>query len=369
MTSLGTIVIVGAGLAAAAAAETLRAEGFDGRIVMIGDEAQPALRAAAPDQGLPPGRVGFEAAVVHPRSWYDEQRIELMLADRRHGLDPASRSVELDDGSTVGFDRLLLATGSDPGPWMSAAATSMAFTSCGRGSHADAIRGGISPARQVVVVGGGWIASEVAASARQLGAGVTMVSPSTVPLEKVLGLEVGTVYRDLHLEHGVRIVAGRRVVGFDGETAVERVALDDGTTIEADLVVVGVGATPRIELASRAGLAVGDGVVVDSASRDRRPWHLRSRRHRGGLAPHLRVAHPCRALGQRSSPGPRGGPQHARHGANRTSGSRTCTRTSSTSGWSTRATHRPGIGSSSAATRRRGSSWRSGSTATASWPG
>ena len=264
MTSIGTIVIVGAGLAAAAAAETLRAEGFDGRIVMIGDEAEPPYERPPLTKDYLRGESGFAAAVVHPRSWYDDQRIELMLRTLVSGLDPATRSVKLGDGSRVGFDRLLLATGSDPRTLDVRGDHLDGVHVLRTRGHADAIREAISPARQVVVVGGGWIASEVAASARQLGASVTMVAPSTVPLEKVLGLEVGTVYRALHLEHGVRIVAGRRVVGFDGETAVERVALDDGTTIDADLVVVGVGATPRVELARRAGLAVGDGVLVDS---------------------------------------------------------------------------------------------------------
>jgi 3-phenylpropionate/trans-cinnamate dioxygenase ferredoxin reductase subunit len=138
-------------------------------------------------------------------------------------------------------------------------------------AHADAIRRAVPGAGHVVVVGAGWIGSEVAASIRQGGARVTIVTPDDVPLERPLGTEVGSIVRDLHLEHGVEILGGRHVVGFGGRHSVEAVHLGDGSSLEADLVVVGIGATPRVELATAAGLAVANGVIVDERLAAGRP--------------------------------------------------------------------------------------------------
>ena len=232
--------------------------------------------------------------------------------------------------------------------------------------QSDAIRAAATTARHVVVVGGGWIASELAATIRQLGGEVTIVSPTEVPLQKHLGREVGTVYRDLHAEHGVEIVAGRRVVGFEGRTAVERALLDDGTAIAADLAVVGAGAIPRLDLAREAGLGIGDGVIVDAFLETDVPgiyaagdiaaaWHP-------VLETRIRVEHWDNARRQ--------GRTAARNMlglASPTTGCRTCSRISTTSGWSTPAMRRNGIGWSSGATRRDARSWPSGSTATV-WP-
>jgi len=169
------------------------------------------------------------------------------------------------------FDRLLLASGSAPRvldvPGNSLDGVHLLRTH----AHADAIRAAVPAAGRVVVVGGGWIGTEVAASIRQSGASVTIVMPDAVPLERVLGIEVGTIIGDLHREHGVEILAGRHVAGFGGRTSVEAVHMSDGSSIEADLVVVGIGAMPRVELATAAGLAVADGVVVDEHLATSRP--------------------------------------------------------------------------------------------------
>jgi 3-phenylpropionate/trans-cinnamate dioxygenase ferredoxin reductase subunit len=242
----------------------VRAVGCAGRLVVVG---VAPVRPSAP----PPltkeylrGESPFEKAQVHPADWYDERRIEIARATRVTAIDPAASTVTVDDGAQVAFDRLLLATGSAPRPLGVPGARLGGVHLLRTRAHADAIRAAVGSASRVVVVGGGWIGTEVAASIRQRGAAVTLITPDDVPLEKPLGTEVATIIRDLHLEHGVKILAGRQVVGFGGTTAVERVDLDDGTSIPADLVVVGIGATPRVELATAAALPVsGGGVEVD----------------------------------------------------------------------------------------------------------
>ena len=263
MSDIRTIVIIGASLAGAKAAEALRKEGYDGRIVMFGDEPRlPYLRPPLSKEYLR-GESPFDKTLVHPPAWYDEQRIELNLATPVRALDSATHEVVLADGHRLAFDRLLIATGSSPRrltiPGNDLAGVHYLRTV----EDADAIRDAAVGAHRVVVIGGGWIGAEVAASMRQLGLPVTVVAPGSVLLERVLGTEVGTVYRDLHAEHGVELVMNQRAAAFRGSNKVESVEVADGTRIQGDLVVVGVGAQPRTELAAGAGLDVGDGILVD----------------------------------------------------------------------------------------------------------
>lgn len=263
MSDIRTIVIIGASLAGAKAAEALRKEGYDGRIVMFGDEPRlPYLRPPLSKEYLR-GESPFDKTLVHPPAWYDEQRIELNLATPVRALDSATHEVVLADGHRLAFDRLLIATGSSPRrltiPGNDLAGVHYLRTV----EDADAIRDAAVGAHRVVVIGGGWIGAEVAASMRQLGLPVTVVAPGSVLLERVLGTEVGTVYRDLHAEHGVELVMNQRAAAFRGTNKVESVEIADGTRIQGDLVVVGVGAQPRTELAAGAGLDVGDGIFVD----------------------------------------------------------------------------------------------------------
>lgn len=263
MSDLKTIVIVGAGLAAAKAAETLRSEGFDGPIVMLGEEPRPPYLRPPLSKDYLRGESKPEDAFVQPIDWYAEQRIDLRTETRVTALEPRSRSVVLADGSRLDYERLLLATGSVarriPVPGADLAGVHHLRTM----ADADAIRIAASRARRAVIVGGGWIGSEVAASLRQLGLEVTLVIDGNAPLEGVLGAEVAAVYRDLHLEHAVDLVTGHRAVAFHGQDTMSAVELDDGTRIEADMAVVGIGATPRIELAEAAGLDTVDGIIVD----------------------------------------------------------------------------------------------------------
>ena len=263
MTDISTIVIIGASLAGVKAAEALRKEGYDGRIVMLGEEPhRPYLRPPLSKEYLR-GATELDKVFVHPETWYAEQRIELNPSTHVRAIEPATRNVVLDSGRRVAFDRLLIATGAAsrrlaiPGGDLAGVRYLRTL------EDADAIRDAAADAHRVVVVGGGWIGAEVAASIRQLGLPVAMIADGSVPLERVLGTEVGTIYRDIHAERGVELVMNQRAVAFLGRSVVEAVETADGRRIEADLVVVGVGAQPRTELAVAADLAVGDGILVD----------------------------------------------------------------------------------------------------------
>ena len=258
-----TFVIVGASLAGAKAAETLRAEGFDGRVVLIGDEARRPYERPPLSKDYLRGEKDFDAAAVHPAGFYDEHDIDLRTSTTVTAIGPAERSVTLASGEQITWDRLLLATGAVPRRLSVEGADLPGVLYLRSVEDANTLRQAISPSAQVVVIGAGWIGAEVAASARQVGAAVAIVELAAVPLERVLGPEVGAVYRDLHASHGVDLHFWVGVEAIVGSTAVEAVRLSDGTVLDATAVVVGVGVTPRVELAEAAGLAVDNGVVVD----------------------------------------------------------------------------------------------------------
>jgi 3-phenylpropionate/trans-cinnamate dioxygenase ferredoxin reductase subunit len=258
-----TFVIVGASLAGAKAAEALREHGFDGRVVLVGaEEDRPYERPPLSKEYLR-GEAGRERIYVHGESFYGENAIELRLGRLATGLDTERQELELDDGERVRYDRLLLATGAEPRRLAIPGAELAGVHYLRSVADADRLRERLGRAGRVVVVGAGWIGAEVAAAARQGGGEVTIVAPEDVPLARVLGPEVGGVYRDLHAGHGVRMLMGTGVESFAGAGAVERVRTADGQEIDCDLVVVGVGAQPRTALAERAGLAVENGIVVD----------------------------------------------------------------------------------------------------------
>ncbi len=258
-----TFVIVGASLAGAKAAETLRSDGFEGRVVLIGDEARRPYERPPLSKEYLRGEKDFDAAAVHPAGFYDEHDIELRTSTVVTAIDPAGMSVTLSSGEQITYDRLLLATGATPRRLSVPGADLEGVHYLRSVEDADQLRQAIGPSVQVVVIGAGWIGAEVAASARQVGADVAMVELAAVPLERVLGPEVGAVYRDLHQGHGVDLHFGVGIEAIVGSQAVEAVRLSDGTVLPAAAVVVGVGVTPRVELAEAAGLAVDNGVVVD----------------------------------------------------------------------------------------------------------
>jgi 3-phenylpropionate/trans-cinnamate dioxygenase ferredoxin reductase component len=264
--SRSTFVIVGAGLAGAKAAEALREEGFDGRVVLVGAEPERPYERPPLSKDYLRGESPREKAYVHPAAFYAEQDIELRLGTAVEAIDPGAHELVL-GAERLRYDRLLLATGAEPRRLVIAGGDLDGVHLLRTFADADALRARLDAGGRVVVVGAGWIGSEVAASARQKGLEVTLVDPLSVPLERVLGAEVGAVYRDLHRERGVDLRLGTGVAAFEGDGRVERVRTSDGGAIDCDLVVVGVGVAPRVGLAQEAGLAVGDGILVDAGLR------------------------------------------------------------------------------------------------------
>jgi 3-phenylpropionate/trans-cinnamate dioxygenase ferredoxin reductase component len=263
MTSDQKFVLVGASLAGAKAAETLRSEGFDGRLVMVGAEQQRPYERPPLSKDYLRGEVGREKVYVHDEGYYAEREIELLLGRTAEGLDTAARQLRLDDGTRLDYDRLLLATGAEPRRLSIPGGELDGVLYLRSVEDSDALRERLDRGGSVVVVGAGWIGAEVAASARQRGLEVTLVEPASVPLERVLGTEVGSIYRDIHADHGVRMLLGTGVAAFEGAGAVERVRTSDGDGLDCDFVVVGVGVQPRTQLATAAGLAVDNGILVD----------------------------------------------------------------------------------------------------------
>ncbi len=263
MTSEQTHVIVGASLAGAKAAETLREEGFDGRIVLVGAEEERPYERPPLSKDYLRGEVGPEKVYVHDAGFYAEHDIELRLGRIALSLDTSSRELALDDGEQLRYHRLLLATGARPRRLTIPGGDLDGVLYLRSVQDSDALRERLDRGGAMVVIGAGWIGAEVAASARQRGLDVTVVEPASVPLERVLGAEAGAVYRDVHTDEGVRMLLGTGVEAFEGYGAVERVRTSNGSELDCDLVVVGVGVEPRSGLAERAGIAVENGVLVD----------------------------------------------------------------------------------------------------------
>ncbi len=200
---------------------------------------------------------------VHDESFYAEHDIELRLSTTVESLDADGRRLTLAGGEEVGFDRLLLATGAEPRRLPVPGADLDGVLSLRSVEDSDTIRERIDAGGRLVTIGAGWIGAEVAASARQGGCEVTIVEMSELPLERVLGPELGAIYRDIHVDHGVTFIGGATVEAVVGDGSVSGVRLGDGRVIEADFVVAGVGVSPRTGLAEGAGLATDNGVLVD----------------------------------------------------------------------------------------------------------
>jgi 3-phenylpropionate/trans-cinnamate dioxygenase ferredoxin reductase subunit len=262
-----TFVIVGGGLAGAKAAQTLRDEGFDGRVVLLGEEDVAPYERPPLSKDYLRGDAGRDAIWAQEEGWYDAHDVELRTATHVAEVVPSSSEVVLDGGERIAYDQLLLATGSAakriPIPGAELEGVHLLRTV----ADSDALREALSPGTRLVVIGAGWIGCEVAASARQRGAEVAMVAPEEVPLERVLGSEVGAVYRDVHAKQGVELVLGTGVDAIEGNGRASGVRVSGGRTLPADVVVLGVGAAPRLELAQAAGLRVEDGVLVDDRLR------------------------------------------------------------------------------------------------------
>ena len=262
-------VIVGAGLAGATAAKTLRDEGFEGRVHLIGAEAHhPYIRPPLSKDFLA-GAAERDSVFVEPPEWYREHEIDLLLGTQVTELDPAGQRVVLDSGASIDYDAALLATGSSPRrldiPGADLAGVHLLRTL----DDSEALKAVLAEGgRRLVLVGSGWIGMEVAATARTLGNEVTVLERDPIPLANALGDELGTMFAELHASHGVDLRPSVVVDSIAGEHGrVSGVRLDDGDVIEADLVLIGVGAIPNVDLARSAGAAVGSGVLTDAALR------------------------------------------------------------------------------------------------------
>ncbi|MEV4132385.1 FAD-dependent oxidoreductase [Dactylosporangium sp. NPDC049742] len=268
-----TFVIVGASLAGAKAAETLRAEGFTGRIVLIGEETERPYERPPLSKGYLQGdKDAREKAFVHPESWYAENGVDLRLATRVTRVDPSAHTVTLDGVDELHYDKLLLTTGSRVRTLDVPGADLTGVRYLRTVDESDALLAHLGSAERVVVVGAGWIGLETAAAARKHGAAVTVVEVADLPLQRVLGDEVATVFADLHRANGVEFRFGASVAEFRGaDGKLRSVVLADGTELPADVAVVGVGIQPNTELAVDAGLEVDNGILVDAALRTSDP--------------------------------------------------------------------------------------------------
>jgi 3-phenylpropionate/trans-cinnamate dioxygenase ferredoxin reductase subunit len=265
------VVVVGASLAGATAAVTLREQGFDGEIVLIGAESQLPYNRPPLSKGYLRREETFESALVKPAGYYDEQRIQLRLGARATRIDPARKFVQLEGGEHVAYDRLLVATGgrnralSVPGAGLSGIFQLRTVEDC------DRLRAAARRGARAVVIGLGFIGSEVSASLRQMGVEVAAVEGARVPLARVLGEEAGQVLAGIHREKGVDLVLDDSVAAFEGAGRVERVRTMKGRVLDCDLAVVGVGIAPNAELLAAAGAEVDNGVLVDARCRTSLP--------------------------------------------------------------------------------------------------
>jgi NADPH-dependent 2,4-dienoyl-CoA reductase/sulfur reductase-like enzyme len=266
-----TYVIVGASLAGAKAAETLRAEGAGGRVVLLGEETERPYERPPLSKGFLQGKAGKSTIYVHSEDWYAAHDVDLRLGVAAVSLDPAQRQVLLSDGSSLAYDRLLLATGASPRRLRVPGADLDGVLYLRTAADSEQLRAALDGGGQVVIAGAGWIGLEVAAAAREAGCEVTVVEPEDVPLRRALGPELGQVFAGLHTEHGVRFRFGEGVSELHGAGRVSEVVTSSGARLPADVVVVGIGVVPNVGLAEDAGLATGNGITVDASLRTSAP--------------------------------------------------------------------------------------------------
>lgn len=309
MPALESHVIIGAGLAGAKAAETLREEGFAGGVLLVGREAEHPYDRPPLSKDVLLGRAEPESAYLHEESWYRDRDITLLTDTAATALDRGRHRVVLSDGSELRYDKVLLATGASPRRLRVPGTGLDGVRVLRTVDDARALRDALRPGnRRVAVVGAGWIGLEAAAAARRLGNEVALVEAEDTPLHHALGPEAGKIFADLHRAHGVECVFEDGLFAVRGEGSVDHVVTSRGAELPADVVPLAVGATPEDGLARAAGLRTEDGVVVDSALRTEDPdvfaagdvarfYHPLYRRH-------LRIEHWANAL--------HGGPAAAR---------------------------------------------------------
>mgnify|MGYP003871114647 CR=1 FL=1 len=267
------IVIVGGGLAGATAARTLRAEGYGGPVILLAEEPHPPYVRPPLSKEYLLGKAGDDALPVVPAGWYEENAVELRLGATVTGINPASRSVSLRDGQSLGFASLLLATGARPrriplpGSDLEGVGTFRTVDDCLR------LRAGLAGGgRNVVMIGSGWIGMELAAAASSYGNSVTLLGLEEVPLGAAIGRELGGLFRSLHEANGVRFRLPASAAEIRGQSGrVTGVVTDAGEVLPADLVVIAVGVVPEVSLAEAAGISLQNGILTDASLRTSAP--------------------------------------------------------------------------------------------------
>jgi 3-phenylpropionate/trans-cinnamate dioxygenase ferredoxin reductase component len=303
MTTDTTHLIVGASLGGAKAAETLRAEGFGGPLVMIGEERERPYERPPLSKDYLLGRADRETIYVHPHAWYAEHDVDLRLGVAVTAIHPGAHEVSLADGSQIGYAKLLLATGSAPRRLSVPGADLDGVLYLRSVGDSDRIKAAFKSASRVAVIGAGWIGLETAAAARAAGIEVTVLEMAELPLLRVLGRQVAQVFATLHQEHGVDLRSGVQIAEITGRNGTaDGVLLADGSRVEADVVITGVGITPNIQLASAAGLETGNGIRVDARLRSSDPDIYAAGDVANAFHPllgkHIRVEHWANALHQ-----------------------------------------------------------------------
>jgi 3-phenylpropionate/trans-cinnamate dioxygenase ferredoxin reductase component len=298
---MSTFVIVGAGMAGGKAAETLREEGFDGRVVLVGTEPERPYERPPLSKDYLRGETERNGVYLQDdQGWYDQHRVELWVSTTVESLDVGERSLLLSGGERMRYDALLLATGAEPKRLPVPGSELQGVHVLRTLEDSDALHAVLDGGGRLVVIGAGWIGCEVAASARQRGMEVALIEPQSVPLEGVLGPELGAFYRDVHAEHGVDLHLGTGVEAIEGAGRAEQVRTSDGTTLEADAVLVGVGVAPRTALAEGV-LDVDNGILVDAGLRTSAEGVFAAgdvANHHHPLFGRLRVEHWANALEQ-----------------------------------------------------------------------
>jgi 3-phenylpropionate/trans-cinnamate dioxygenase ferredoxin reductase component len=256
MTESRRIVIIGASLAGAKAAETLRAEGWTGQVVLVGAETELPYERPPLSKDVLLGKKQPESARLHDRQWYDDNTIELRLGTEATSLDTKARTVTLTDGAELSYDQLLISTGSRVRKLDVPGADLPGIHYLRTAAESQSLTDAYATKPRVVVVGAGWIGLEAAAAARERGCEVTLIEPQSTALAAVLGEQVGGLFADLHRRHGVDLRFGTGVAAFLGDDKLTGVETDKGDVVPADLVVVGIGVQPNTELAEAAGIKV-----------------------------------------------------------------------------------------------------------------
>ncbi|MEA2248964.1 MAG: 3-phenylpropionate/trans-cinnamate dioxygenase ferredoxin reductase component [Solirubrobacteraceae bacterium] len=267
MSTARTFVVVGAGMAGGKAVETLRAEGFDGRVVLIGSETERPYERPPLSKDYLRGEAGRGAIwLQEDEAWYTTNDVELRTSTTVVAIEAGERAIVLHGGERLRYDALLLATGAEPRRLSLPGGDLDGVHVLRTVADSDALRGVLAAGGRLVVIGGGWIGCEVAASARMRGMDVTLVEPLEAPLERVLGRDLGAFYRDVHAGQGVELLLGTGVEAIEGTGRAERVRTSDGRSIDCAAVLVGIGVTPRADLA--AGIVdVDNGILVDEGLR------------------------------------------------------------------------------------------------------